>query len=53
MGASSWQDQQYADFSEMFEQQAQALLKILEEIETEQVPHLHRVAERAEEILEE
>lgn len=51
IGASTWQDQNYARFEEQFEQIQQIILRAIESLETEQVPYLRSLADRAEEVL--
>lgn len=50
MGSSTWQDAQYQAFNESFGELAQALLRALESLETEHVPWLRRLADKADEI---
>jgi uncharacterized protein YukE len=52
MGSSTWQDGQYRAFSEGFEELTQALLRAMETLETEQVPRLRVLADKAQEVID-
>jgi uncharacterized protein YukE len=49
MGDTTWSDKRYREFEEMFEEVSGRLKRGLEEISSEHVPHLRRLAERLEE----
>jgi uncharacterized protein YukE len=52
MGSSTWQDGQYRAFSEAFEELSQTLLRAMEALDTEQVPRLRFLADKAQEVLD-
>jgi uncharacterized protein YukE len=53
LGELGWSDRKFQEYSQVFESSRAVLSHALEEIETEQVPHLRRLADILEEFLSE